>query len=49
MQGNYLSPIIDALKPILIFAAVIWGASENNADAKILTRTCIPDFPSLAI
>jgi len=26
MQGNYLSPIIDALKPILIFAAVIWGA-----------------------
>ena len=26
MQGNYLSPIIDAFKPILIFAAVLWGA-----------------------
>ena len=25
MQGNYLSPIIDAFKPILIFAAVLWG------------------------
>lgn len=25
MQGNYLSPIIDACKPILIFAAVLWG------------------------
>ena len=26
MQGNYLSPIIDVFKPILIFAAVLWGA-----------------------
>lgn len=25
MEGNYLSPIIDAFKPILIFAAVLWG------------------------
>lgn len=25
MQGNYLSPIIDAFKPILIFAAVLWS------------------------
>lgn len=25
MQGNYLSPIIDAFKPILIFATVVWG------------------------
>lgn len=25
MQGNYLSPILDACKPILIFAAVLWG------------------------
>ena len=26
MEGNYLSPIIDAFKPILIFAVVLWGA-----------------------
>ena len=26
MEGNYLSPIIDAFKPILIFAVVVWGA-----------------------
>ena len=26
MEGNYLSPIIDAFKPILIFAAVLWGS-----------------------
>ena len=25
MEGNYLSPIIDAFKPMLIFAAVLWG------------------------
>ena len=25
MEGNYLSPIIDAFKPILIFAVVLWG------------------------
>ena len=25
MQGNYLTPIIDAFKPILFFAAVLWG------------------------
>ena len=26
MEGNYLSPIIDAFKPILIFSVVLWGA-----------------------
>lgn len=25
MDANYLSPIIDACKPILVFAAVLWG------------------------
>ena len=44
MEGNYLSPIIDAFKPMLIFAAVLWGIEiiitmliKDHKKAKIRT------------
>ena len=30
MDANYLSPIIDACKPILVFAAVLWGRGKED-------------------
>lgn len=39
MEGNYLSPIIDAFKPILIFAVVLWGIEIIKTVVKPLVST----------